>query len=374
MKSITQFKYNLDTKSFSINPGSEDLMKQIMDLYPQIQFFKAVEPYANAYYANKDLAEVFMHVVKTGSEDDLKLLSDSFHISIDDIKTIKGEFIVYGKRFADVYTLSHELGHHHHTVNGNVITKGAHKLYGIDKYRRWVNLGNIGLCFWKGKRAIPYVAASNIALSLPQLTAEAAASNKGIKILRDELKLDKGNIKEAKKDLRGAFNTYLISHLIKNAIPITLFSIGTMALGKEHKNSDLLVRRTDSEATKLAKRLARNRLEQDRMANIHLSRNRNKKVNTKTTIYDKAIWHIDAGENKKTVLDHFTFIMNWLQENRLLSNEGIEILKLGIDESISINSRMLNERGNRFMTMYYDSFISAQKDKKEEMNKKLKTI
>lgn len=94
----------------------------------------------------------------------------------------------------------------------------------------------------------------------------------------------------------------------------------------------------------------------------------------KTTIYDKAIWHIDAGENKKTVLDHFAFIMNWSQENSLLSNEGIEILELGIDDSISINSRMLNERGNLFMTMYYDSFISAQEDKKEEMDEKLKTI
>ena len=80
-------------------------------------------------------------------------------------------------------------------------------------------------------------------------------------------------------------------------------------------------------------------------------------MNMKTIVYDKAAWHIDAGENKSNVLEHFKFIMTWCHKNNLLSAEGEEILELGVDDSISIHSRMLTGRGNVFMTKYYDSFF-----------------
>ena len=48
----------------------------------------------------------------------------------------------------------------------------------------------------------------------------------------------------------------------------------------------------------------------------------------KTTVYDKAAWHIDAGEPIGKVLEHFKFIMNWCNQNRLLSDEGEEFLRL----------------------------------------------
>jgi len=94
----------------------------------------------------------------------------------------------------------------------------------------------------------------------------------------------------------------------------------------------------------------------------------------KTKVYDKAAWHIDAGEPSDNVLEHFKFIMHWCNQNNLLSDEGIELLELGIDDSISIHSRMLNERGNVFMTQYYDTFISAQKDQSTQMDEILKNI
>ena len=94
----------------------------------------------------------------------------------------------------------------------------------------------------------------------------------------------------------------------------------------------------------------------------------------KTKVYDKASWHIDAGEPTSSVLSHFKFIIDWCNQNIHLTDEGEEILELGIDASISINSRLLNERGNMFMTKYYDMFISAQIEQTSEMNKMLKTI
>ena len=66
----------------------------------------------------------------------------------------------------------------------------------------------------------------------------------------------------------------------------------------------------------------------------------------KVKVYDKASWHIDAGEPVNNVLTHFKFIMNWCNKNNLLSDEGKEVLEFGIDKSISIHSRLLNERGN----------------------------
>ena len=66
--------------------------------------------------------------------------------------------------------------------------------------------------------------------------------------------------------------------------------------------------------------------------------------------------------------------MNWCKQNNLLSDEGEEILEFGIDDSISIHSRLLTERGNLFMTKYYDTFISAHSELSSEMDEKLKTI
>ena len=94
----------------------------------------------------------------------------------------------------------------------------------------------------------------------------------------------------------------------------------------------------------------------------------------KTKVYDKASWHIDAGEPTSSVLSHFKFIIDWCNQNNLLTDEGEAILAVGIEAAISIHSRWLNERGNMFMTKYYDMFISAQIEQTSEMNKMLKTI
>jgi len=66
--------------------------------------------------------------------------------------------------------------------------------------------------------------------------------------------------------------------------------------------------------------------------------------------------------------------MNWCNQNNLLSDEGEEILEFGIDDSISIHSRLLNERGNMFMKKFYDTFISANIENRSEMDEMLKTI
>ena len=62
-------------------------------------------------------------------------------------------------------------------------------------------------------------------------------------------------------------------------------------------------------------------------------------------IYDKASWHIDGGERKEDVIKKFSLIFDFLEKEGMLTDEGKEILELGIDTSISLHERMVNEKG-----------------------------
>ena len=75
-------------------------------------------------------------------------------------------------------------------------------------------------------------------------------------------------------------------------------------------------------------------------------------------IYDKAQWHIDNGMEAEGVIKHFVFIFNWLNEFNLLSSDGIEMLDIGIDSSISLNEKMVNISGKNFLEKNYDKYIS----------------
>lgn len=74
-------------------------------------------------------------------------------------------------------------------------------------------------------------------------------------------------------------------------------------------------------------------------------------------IIDKASWQIDNGVDKKNVIEHFIFIFKWLDKNDLLTSDGKEMLDIGIDSSISLNEKMVNEKALKFLEKYYDEYI-----------------
>lgn len=76
-------------------------------------------------------------------------------------------------------------------------------------------------------------------------------------------------------------------------------------------------------------------------------------------IFEKASWHIDAGENKSEVLRKIELIMQYLKEHNMLSPEGIEIYELGIDESISITERMVTPKGYSFLDERINEFLAS---------------
>ena len=77
-------------------------------------------------------------------------------------------------------------------------------------------------------------------------------------------------------------------------------------------------------------------------------------------IYDKAQWHIDAGENESIVIARFKSVFTFLQKHNLLSDEGIEIYNLGVDDSVSLHERLLTDDGNKVIDRYYDNVISLE--------------
>jgi hypothetical protein len=74
-------------------------------------------------------------------------------------------------------------------------------------------------------------------------------------------------------------------------------------------------------------------------------------------IYDKAAWHLETFDKDK-VVNYFSKLLTYLKSRNYLNNYGLEIFDLGVDSSISITSKMLNEEGNAALSNSYDIFLS----------------
>ena len=77
-------------------------------------------------------------------------------------------------------------------------------------------------------------------------------------------------------------------------------------------------------------------------------------------IFDKAKWHIDAGEDVSQVIHRVKVIFKFLDEKDMLTDEGKEILEIGIDSSVSLNEKMVTKKGYVFLDKYYDKVIGFQ--------------
>lgn len=77
-------------------------------------------------------------------------------------------------------------------------------------------------------------------------------------------------------------------------------------------------------------------------------------------VYDKAAYHIDGGEDEKTVIAKFNAVFKFLNSKGLLTDEGKEILDTGIDNSVSLHSRMVTKEGNKFLKTHYNDVINKK--------------
>jgi hypothetical protein len=74
-------------------------------------------------------------------------------------------------------------------------------------------------------------------------------------------------------------------------------------------------------------------------------------------IIDKAAWHIDGGEKEDAVLNRFQIVFSFLHDHGLLNAEGERMLQERIDDSISLNSDMMQPEGTELLKLCYDRAI-----------------
>lgn len=83
-------------------------------------------------------------------------------------------------------------------------------------------------------------------------------------------------------------------------------------------------------------------------------------------IYDKAQWHIDAGEDSHEVIEKFKKLFSFLASHNMLSDDGLEIFEFGMDSSVSLNEKMVSEEGKQFLEKCYDEVINCNAQSIEE--------
>lgn len=76
-------------------------------------------------------------------------------------------------------------------------------------------------------------------------------------------------------------------------------------------------------------------------------------------IYDKAIWHIDAGENSDEVLEKYRLIFFYLRNHDMLTPDGMELFDGGVDSSMSLNESLLTKEGNDYIKNQFDFLFSC---------------
>ena len=77
-------------------------------------------------------------------------------------------------------------------------------------------------------------------------------------------------------------------------------------------------------------------------------------------IYDKASWHIDCGEDEKTVIDRFKAIFDFLNLKELLNEDGKELFDLGIDNSVSIHENLVTDKGKILLDKVFDDILKIE--------------
>jgi hypothetical protein len=79
----------------------------------------------------------------------------------------------------------------------------------------------------------------------------------------------------------------------------------------------------------------------------------------KFQIYEKLEWHAGDPLLAKKIKSMMIELMRWLADKKLLTDEGLEILELGIDSGFSLHTRMLTQQGNEILSKSYDKWIES---------------
>jgi len=76
--------------------------------------------------------------------------------------------------------------------------------------------------------------------------------------------------------------------------------------------------------------------------------------------YDKVSWHFPEGKgcpSPNAAKRHLVVVMQWLKDNSLLSEEGLEAWDSGIDSDFALTSHMLTPVGNVVLAQGYRDWM-----------------
>lgn len=175
-------------------------------------------------------------------------------------KALLTDSVVLGKgRFAGADVLAHELGHSHYQYRGGVKglpIEAAHQLHGLGQFAA-SPVGTIvggGLGFKSGLKKAKLESVGEkeskfnriqgltpAIISAPMLISEAAASRKGLQLLKNA-GASKESLAAAKKNLTNAWKTYggvtLASTAVGEGSRGIGYGVGKIAYRKNRKNKD----------------------------------------------------------------------------------------------------------------------------------------
>lgn len=80
-------------------------------------------------------------------------------------------------------------------------------------------------------------------------------------------------------------------------------------------------------------------------------------------VYDKVSWHIDGEEDESTVINRFKIMFDFLNSKELLSEEGRELIEIGIDGSTSLHERLVTDKGKAFLDIIFDDVLEIDNSK-----------
>ena len=79
-------------------------------------------------------------------------------------------------------------------------------------------------------------------------------------------------------------------------------------------------------------------------------------------VYDKTSWHYPDGHgcpSLEAAKRHLQILMDWLHEEGLLNDYGLEIYEIGVDEDFALTSDMLTNRGNAILELCYADWLKT---------------
>lgn len=79
----------------------------------------------------------------------------------------------------------------------------------------------------------------------------------------------------------------------------------------------------------------------------------------KTVIYDRLYWY-EKKEVREQARDRFGVLMKWLEDHKMLSDEGKDAAKQSISDDFVLYDRLLTNSGKKLLDAHYKDWLFSE--------------